>query len=74
MQDGTINLTDNDNDSSSGMSHIKEIHDRKNMLVKEYSEDGLKKTCFHVSGFAGLYPMWPIIEFSMAPTGEAKDE
>jgi hypothetical protein len=29
---------------------------------------------YHVTNFAGLYPVWPIIEFSMAPTGETKDD
>jgi hypothetical protein len=63
-----------DVDSSTGTPHIREIHDRQNMLFKEYSDDGMKETCYHVTGFAGLYPMWPIIEFSMAPTGDAKDD
>jgi hypothetical protein len=34
----------------------------------------MKETTYHVSDFAGLYPVWPIIEFSMAPTGTAKDK
>jgi hypothetical protein len=34
----------------------------------------MKETSYHVSDFAGLYPAWPIIEFSMAPTGAAKDK
>ncbi len=34
----------------------------------------MKVTSFHVTNFAGFHPVWPIIEFSMAPTGEAKDE
>jgi hypothetical protein len=33
----------------------------------------MKETSFHVTDFAGLYPVWPIIEFSMAPMGTAKD-
>ena len=61
------------NDPRNDASHVKEVHYHKNMLFKEYSNDGMKETCYHVSGFAGLYPVWPIIEFSMAPTGEAKD-
>jgi hypothetical protein len=27
-----------------------------------------------VTDFAGFYPIWPIVEFSMAPTGATKDE
>jgi hypothetical protein len=34
----------------------------------------MKEKCYHVEDFAGLYPVWPIIEFSMAPTGASKDE
>ncbi len=34
----------------------------------------MKETSYHLSGFAGLYPVWPIIKFSMAPTGVAKDK
>jgi hypothetical protein len=63
-----------DNDPRYDAPHVKEVHDRKIMLFKEYSDNGMKETCYHVSGFAGLYPMWPIIESSMAPTGEAKDD
>jgi hypothetical protein len=34
----------------------------------------MKEICYHVSDCAGLYPVWPIIKFSMAPTGAAKDK
>jgi hypothetical protein len=34
----------------------------------------LKETAYHVIDFAGFYPIWPIVEFSMAPTGASKDE
>jgi hypothetical protein len=44
------------------------------MLFTAYSDNGMKKTSYHVTDFAGLYPIWPIIEFSMAPTGEAKKD
>jgi hypothetical protein len=27
-----------------------------------------------VTDFAGFHPVWPIVEFSMAPTGATKDE
>jgi hypothetical protein len=52
----------------------KEIHDRSQLLLQVYSEDNMKETCYHVEDFAGLYPIWPIIEFSMAPTGNSKDK
>ncbi len=34
----------------------------------------MKETSHHVSDFAGLYPVWPIIKFSMAPTRATKDK
>jgi hypothetical protein len=34
----------------------------------------MKETSYHVTDFAGLYPVWPIIKFSMSPTGNTKDE
>jgi hypothetical protein len=33
----------------------------------------MKTASYHVTDFAGLYPVWPIIEFLMALTGNAKD-
>jgi hypothetical protein len=29
---------------------------------------------FYVEDFAGLFPVWPIIELAMSPTGQTKDE
>ncbi len=52
---------------------LKKMHNHSNLLYKEYSDDGMKESSYHVTNFAGLYPVWPIIEFSMAPTGEMKD-
>jgi hypothetical protein len=46
----------------------KEIHDHAQRLLHVFSNDRMKETSFHVTDFAGLYPVWPIIEFSMAPT------
>ncbi len=34
----------------------------------------MKETAYHMTDFTGFYPIWPIIEFSMAPTGETKDK
>jgi hypothetical protein len=67
------NSSISDDDASQNKTHIKEVHDQSNMLFKVYSDDGMKETSYHVTDFAGLYPVWPIIEFLMAPTGEAKD-
>jgi hypothetical protein len=44
------------------------------MLLCMLSEDGIKKTCYHVESLVGLYPLWRIIKFSMSPTGNSKDE
>jgi hypothetical protein len=63
-----VEASDNNN------QHVKEVHNRSNMLFKVYSDDGMKATSFHVTDFAGLYLVWPIIEFLMVPTGEAKDD
>ncbi len=68
------NSSVSDDNASQIKSHLKEMHDRSNLLYKVYSNDGMKESSYHVTNFAGLYPVWPIIEFSMTPTGEAKDE
>jgi hypothetical protein len=34
----------------------------------------MEEISYHVINFAGLYPIWPIIEFSMSPTGNTKDK
>jgi hypothetical protein len=44
------------------------------MLLRVFKEDGMKEKCYHIEDFAGLYPVWPIIEFSVAPTGTSKDK
>ena len=51
-----------------------EVHNRTNKLFREYSDDGHKETSFHIANVASLTPIWPIIEFSMAPLGATKDE
>jgi hypothetical protein len=63
-----------DKDTSITSTHVKEVHDCQNMLFTMYSDNGMKETSYHVMDFAGLYPVWPIIKFSMAPTGEAKED
>jgi hypothetical protein len=61
-------------DASQSRSHLKEVHNHTNMLFQALSDDGMKETSYHISNFAGLYPVWPIIKFSMAPTGAKKDK
>ena len=34
----------------------------------------MKEFSYHVTNFVGLYLVWLIVEFSMAPTGATKDE
>jgi hypothetical protein len=34
----------------------------------------MQETSYHVTDFARLYPVWPIIKFSMAPTRSAKNK
>jgi hypothetical protein len=34
----------------------------------------MKETAYHVMDFAGFYLVWPIVKFSMAPTGTSKDK
>ncbi len=49
------------------------VIDRVNKLYIVYDETG-QESRFHVEDFVGLFPSWPIIEFSIAPTGNTKDE
>jgi hypothetical protein len=55
-------------------SQPKESHDCSAKLLRVLSEDGTNEICYHVADFADRYPVWPIIEFSMSPTGTSKDE
>jgi hypothetical protein len=52
----------------------REIHDQERKLYRIFSKDGMKETAYHVTDFARFHPVWPIVEFSMAPTGATKDE
>jgi len=49
------------------------VIDRINKLYIVYDETG-QESRFHVEDFVGLFPSWPIIELSIAPTGNTKDE
>jgi hypothetical protein len=51
-----------------------EIHDHDQILYHVFSKDGMKEAAYHVTNFAGFHPVWPIVEFSMAPNGATKDE
>jgi len=37
-------------------------------------DDNKQEQRFHVEDFIGVFPAWPIIELSIAPTGSTKDE
>ncbi len=47
--------------------------DRFNKLYIVYDEN-CQESRFHVEEFVGLFPSWPIIEMSIAPAGNTKDE
>ncbi len=66
-------LEDNNNNSPTN-DRPQEIQDRDQKLYRVFSDDGLKETAYHVMDFAGFYLIWPIVEFSMAPTGASKDK
>jgi hypothetical protein len=34
----------------------------------------MEETSYHVINFVGLYPIWPIVKFSMSPMGKTKDK
>jgi hypothetical protein len=65
---------EDEDDITTNENQSKEIRDRSQKLLCAFSEDGTKETSYHVTNFAGLYPVWPIIEFYMSPTGNTKDE
>jgi hypothetical protein len=49
------------------------IHNKANKLLKEV-KSGHEVHSFYVEDFAGLFPVWPIIELTMSLTGQTKDE
>jgi hypothetical protein len=49
------------------------IIDRQNKMYIVYDENE-QESRFHVEDFVGLFPSWPIIKMSIAPTGSTKDE
>ncbi len=52
----------------------RKIYDQDRNLYRVFSDNGVKETAYHVTNFAGSYPVWPIVEFSMTPTGATKDK
>jgi hypothetical protein len=54
-QSSTTSLSDDN--ASNNETHVKEVHDRSNILFKEYNKDGMKATSYHITDFAGLYPV-----------------
>jgi hypothetical protein len=65
---------EDDGGYTSTKDRLREIYDRDQKLYRVFSNDGLKETAYHVIDFAGFYPIWPIVEFLMAPTGASKDK
>ncbi len=67
LQSATMNTTQEFNpapandDNGQSKSHLKEIYDQTNKLFHVFSDNGMKEKSYHVTDFAGLYPVWPII-------------
>ncbi len=60
--------------SSPTKGRTSKIYDRDQKLYRVFSEDGMNETAYHMTDFAGFYTVWPIVEFSMVPTGATKDK
>jgi hypothetical protein len=58
----------------SSKNRLSEIYNYNQMLFQVFSNDRMKESVHHETNFAGFYPVWPIVEFSMAPNGATKDE
>jgi hypothetical protein len=50
----------------------KVIHNKTNKVLKEMT--GNHYIEFHVKDFAGLLPVWPIVELALTPSGASKDK
>ena len=64
--------TNSSTDLSEKEDTNKVIHDKSGKVLREI-EAG-HKTKYIMHDFAGLYPVWPIMEFSLAPASATKDE
>jgi hypothetical protein len=60
--------------SPTSESRPSEILDHDQMLYRVFSKDRMKEVADHVTDFAGLYPVWSIVKFSMVPNGATKEE
>ncbi len=60
--------------SPTSESRTSEIHNHDQMLYRVFSKDRMKEVAYHVTDFAGLYPVRLIVEFSMAPNRATKDK
>ena len=49
----------------------KVIHNKTNKVLKEIKGDHYIE--FHIKDFAGLFPVWPIVEFALTPSGTSKN-
>ncbi len=49
------------------------VHDRANKLLKVV-EGSHVVYGYHVKDFSGLFPVWPIIELALTPTGQTMDK
>jgi hypothetical protein len=49
------------------------VHNKANKLLKVV-EGGHVVYGYHVKDFSGLFPVWPIIELALTPTGQTMDE
>ncbi len=65
---------DKDEGLTTTTTQLAEIHDRSQKLFRVFSDDRMEETSYNVIDFAGLYPIWLIVEFSMSPTGNTKDK
>jgi hypothetical protein len=65
---------DEDKGLTTTTTQPKEIQDCSQKLFCVFSNDGTEEISYHVIDFAGLYPIWLIVEFSMSPTGNTKNE
>jgi hypothetical protein len=68
------NVDEEDDHDPSTAGLPSKMHNRDRKLYRVFSEDGMKETPYHVMDFGGFYPVWPIVKFSMAPTGTSKDK
>ncbi len=71
LNDSTSDNTQFSTDSLNN-GEDKVIHEKSHKVLKEMSGGHLTK--LHIEDFAGLFPVWPIVEFALAPSGASKDE